>query len=151
MGSRSDEQRGPSSQKPASKGVGRRVAIALALIPTAVFTPLLVAGRTLGDLWADATTRSLLITAAWLLVAGTIVFMIIEGLSPIDSFYFSFVTLATIGYGDIALTSELGKIVAVIYGISGLGVMASLISAIARRRVSRRHGRGSSGREEPAA
>jgi voltage-gated potassium channel len=147
----SDEQRGPSSQKPAGKGVGRRVAIALAVIPVAVFTPLAVAARALGDLWADTTTRSLLIAAAWLLVAGTIVFMIIEGFSPIDSFYFSFVTLATIGYGDIAPTSELGKIVAVLYGISGLGVMASLISAIARRRVSRRHRRRSSDEEELAA
>ena len=38
---------------------------------------------------------------ALLLAAGTLLFMIIEGFWPVDSFYFSFVTLSTLGYGDI--------------------------------------------------
>ena len=150
MTSGTDHQPGPDSEKPGRRGLGREIAIALAVIPAAVITPLAVAGRAIRELWADTKTRSLLIFAAWLLLAGTVIFMILEGLSPIDSFYFSFITLATIGYGDIAPTSELGKIAAVLYGISGLGVMASVISAVAARRRVRASEHASSGDQEPA-
>ena len=34
--------------------------------------------------------------------AGTIGFMIVENLSFLDSFYFTIVTVATVGYGDVA-------------------------------------------------
>ena len=57
--------------------------------------------------------------------------MLIEGLSPIDSFYFCFITLATIGYGDLSPSTDVGKLVTVIYSIAGLGIMAALISSIA--------------------
>ena len=72
--------------------------------------------------------------AALLLVAGTIIFMIIEGFSPIDSFYFSFITLATIGYGDFSPSTDIGKLFTVLYSFAGLGIMAALIRTIATQR-----------------
>ena len=60
-----------------------------------------------------------------------LLFTIIADLSLIDAFYFSFRTLSTIGYGDISPATDIGKIVAVIYGIAGLGIIAALISSIA--------------------
>ena len=72
--------------------------------------------------------------AALLLVAGTIIFMIIEGFSPIDSFYFSFITLATIGYGDFSPSTDIGKLVTVLYRFAGLGIMSALIRTIATQR-----------------
>jgi hypothetical protein len=47
----------------------------------------------------------------------------------IDSFYFSFVTLATIGYGDITPVTTIGKVV---YGILGLGLVSLSVGVIAR-------------------
>jgi len=118
---------------------GRRrpkMVAAVVALPAAILTPFVMVWRELRRLWLDKSSRGVLLVAVWLLVAGTIIFMIIEDLSLIDGFYFSFVTLATIGYGDIAPATDLGKIVAVIYGIAGLGIMAALISSIAALRLS---------------
>ena len=87
-------------------------------------------------IWDDRTSRGILIVAFWLLIGGTVIFMLIEGFSPIDSFYFCFITLATIGYGDLSPSTDVGKLVTVIYSIAGLGIMAALISSIATQRLS---------------
>lgn len=50
----------------------------------------------------------------------------------IDSFYFSFVTLATIGYGDLYPVTVLGKLFTVIYSILGLGLVSLSAGFIAR-------------------
>ena len=106
---------------------------ALAL-PATIFMPFVMVARSLRAIWDDRASRGILITAALLLAAGTLLFMLIEGFSPIDSFYFSFITLSTIGYGDLSPSTDLGKIVTVVYGIAGLGVIAALVSAIASQR-----------------
>ena len=113
-----------------------KAAIAL---PVAVLSPFVALYRALRDIWRDPTSRGVLLSAALLLLAGTIIFMIVEDFSPLDSFYFSFITLATIGYGDFTPATDVGKIVTVAYSIAGLGIMAALISSIAtrRRRASR--------------
>ncbi len=110
-----------------------------------VLMPFIVFWRSMRSIWADEATRGILLLAALLLVAGTIIFMVIEGFSPLDSFYFCFITLATIGYGDITPTTDLGKLVTVIYGIAGLGVMGALITTIATQHVRRPN------RQEPEA
>ena len=60
-----------------------------------------------------------------------VLFRFIEDLSWLDALYFSFITLLTIGYGDITPATGLGKIVTIVYSIAGLGILAALISAIA--------------------
>ncbi len=126
----------PGSQRGRSTATKAAVAV-----PYTVLMPFIVLWRSLRGIWSDQASRGILITAGLLLVAGTIIFMIIEGFSLIDSFYFSFITLATIGYGDFSPTTDLGKLVTVAYSIAGLGIMAALISAIAsQRRTDRDHG-----------
>ena len=114
---------------------------ALVAIPKTIAMPFVITFRALRGIWRDPDSHNILVTAGMLLVAGTLIFMIIEDLSLVDGFYFSFVTLATIGYGDISPTTDVGKIVTVIYGIAGLGIMAALISSIASQRLrsERRH------------
>jgi len=131
----SDPSGAPSGSRPKGRRRPKMVAAVVAL-PAAIVTPFVMVWRELRRLWSDRNTRGILVVVAWLLVAGTIIFMIIEDLSLVDGFYFSFVTLATIGYGDIAPATDLGKIVTVIYGIAGLGIMAALISSIAALRLS---------------
>jgi hypothetical protein len=105
-------------------------------LPVSVLMPVGIVARALRGIWDDRTSRGILIVAAWLLVGGTVIFMLIEGFSLIDSFYFCFITLATIGYGDLSPSTDVGKLVTVIYSIAGLGIMAALISSIATQRLS---------------
>lgn len=53
--------------------------------------------------------------------------------SIIDAFYFTCVTVTTLGYGDITPVSEIGKIVVVLEAISGFMVISLLLSAIASK------------------
>ena len=124
------------SQKPGPehrRSTAKKAAVA---VPVTIFMPFIVLYQALRGIWSDQASRGILITAALLLLAGTIIFTIIEGFSPIDSFYFSFITLATIGYGDFSPSTDLGKLVTVAYSIAGLGIMAALIATIAAQRRS---------------
>jgi voltage-gated potassium channel Kch len=69
-----------------------------------------------------------------LVVTGTILFSWIEGWSILDSLYFSIVTLTTVGYGDFSPTTTAGKLVAIIYMIFGLSMIAASISVLAMER-----------------
>ena len=127
------------SEGPQKPGPGRRTSTArkaAVALPVTIFMPFIVLYQALRGIWSDRASRGILITAALLLLAGTIIFMIIEGFSAIDSFYFSFITLATIGYGDFSPSTDLGKLVTVAYSIAGLGIMAALIATIAAQRRS---------------
>ena len=124
-----NDQRQPRQAKRTTAG---KAALA---VPAMILMPFVMVWRSLRDVWNDRASRGILITAALLLAAGTLIFMFIEGFSPIDSFYFSFITLSTIGYGDLTPTTDLGKLVTVVYGIAGLGIVAALVSAIATHRL----------------
>ena len=63
----------------------------------------------------------LLITG--LLLVGTAVYATFEGLSFVDAFYLSGVTLSTLGYGDVVPESAPGKIFTVLYALTGIGIV----------------------------
>ena len=68
--------------------------------------------------------------AAILLFIGTFLFNYLEGWSYVDSFYFSVITLTTIGYGDLAPTTDTSKIIAALYAIFGIGVMIFIMGSV---------------------
>ena len=72
------------------------------------------------------------------LVIGTIVYHFIEKLNWIDSLYFSTITLTTVGYGDISPQTDIGKMFTILYVIVGVGIIATFIDALGRRRVEKR-------------
>lgn len=82
--------------------------------------------------------RLYLVVFTVLLFVGILGFMLTENLSLVDSIYFSIVTMATVGYGDIHPQSSVGKILALILIVGGvgtfLGVVASITDIFLKRR-----------------
>jgi len=62
------------------------------------------------------------------ILTGTLGFMKLEGLSLTDSIYFSVVTIATVGYGDITPRTEAGKFLALVLIITGVGTFLSVFA-----------------------
>ena len=77
-------------------------------------------------------TRALFFLLETTLLSGTIFYSTVEKLSPLDSLYLSFMTLTTIGYGDVHPVTDLGKIFTMVYATVGLGIMAMFISVVAK-------------------
>jgi hypothetical protein len=58
--------------------------------------------------------------------------MVIENLSFIDAFYFTIVTVATVGYGDIYPITTAGKIFCIFLIIVGIGTFLTLLTNFAQ-------------------
>lgn len=74
----------------------------------------------------------------FVLVLGTIGFMFAEDLSLIDAIYFTIVTIATVGYGDISPASAVGKALAVVLIVTGVGTFVSTLATATEVFLNRR-------------
>jgi len=90
--------------------------------------------RPLRAMLRDPEAKVLALTAIAVIIIGSVVYMLIEHWSPVDSVYFCVVTLATVGYGDLHPTTDAGKIFTVIYILGGLGIIAAFITELAKHR-----------------
>jgi voltage-gated potassium channel len=63
----------------------------------------------------------MILLSALLLTFGSAGYMLIEGWSLIDALYMTVITLATVGYGEVHLTSNVGRIFTIILIILGVG------------------------------
>jgi voltage-gated potassium channel len=92
--------------------------------------------------WRDPAFRSLAALTALLLIAGTLMFHEVEGWAYLDSFYFSAITLATVGYGDFTPRTPVGKLLTVFYIFMGFGMLVALLTRFAEALIqSEREGR----------
>ena len=82
--------------------------------------------------------RFYLVVFTALLLLGILGFMFIENLSLVDSIYFSVVTMATVGYGDIHPQSTVGKILALILIVGGVGTFLGIVASITETFLKRR-------------
>lgn len=77
--------------------------------------------------------RGLGVLLATQLAAGTVFYRLAEGWAWVDSFYFSVITLTTVGYGDLHPTTTLAKLFTVVYLFTGMGVLISFVGLIGSR------------------
>lgn len=72
----------------------------------------------------------LISTLPAIIFAGTVFFHFIEGWSWLDSYFFTVITLSTVGYGSLVPATAAGKIGTTIFIFVGLGVFAIAVQQI---------------------
>jgi len=87
--------------------------------------------------------RYLLALALFAIALGTVFYHLVEHLKWVDSYYFSVITLATVGYGDITPHTTAGKIFTTFYIFFGVGVLTTFLTYSLKRRGERFHDRRS--------
>ena len=84
----------------------------------------------------DPDFRALALLVAGLLGSGTIFYVLVEGWSVIDALYFSTIVLTTVGLGDVAPTSDPGKLFTILYVLVGIGVLVAFGTAFSQRLIA---------------
>jgi len=79
----------------------------------------------------DPEFKGLFFFVLIILLSGTIFYSQIEKWSLLDSLYFSTTTLTTVGYGDLAPKTDIGKIFTIIYLFVGIGVILGFVNIVA--------------------
>lgn len=97
-----------------------------------MFPQLRLLFRGLGIAYREPEVRALTLRAGALVAFATVFYRLVEGWSLLDAFYFSVVTIATVGYGDLAPHTALGKIFTIGYIVSGIGIFVAAATSIAQ-------------------
>ena len=84
----------------------------------------------------DAEFRTLGILLALALIGGTLFYSELEGWTLLDSLYFCVMTLSTIGYGDLAPTSDVSKAFTIVFALLGIGIFASFVAKLVALRLA---------------
>jgi hypothetical protein len=82
------------------------------------------------DVIQDRQSRPTFIWAATTLLFGTVVYHWLEGWSYLDALYFSIISLATIGYGDLTPTTPEAKIFTILYVINGIVILLAFFDRV---------------------
>lgn len=104
--------------------------------------------KQISDLWhgiraafMDAQVLSLLILNLFMITCAAFFYRWVEGWHIIDAVYFSVVTIATVGYGDLTPQTALGKIFTIGYLLIGLGIFVAAAGAVADAIITERRRR----------
>ena len=92
---------------------------------------LLQLARGIRRILQDPESRSLLFLVFGQLALGTLFYRNVERWGFLDSLYFSVVTLATVGYGDLTPTTAAGKIFTMCYIVFGIGLLVAFANKLA--------------------
>lgn len=97
--------------------------------------PLLILGklRATWELRHEPQFVSLALLTAIAIVSGTAFYSIVEGLRFVDALYFSVITLTTVGYGDFAPETDVGKLFTAVYVFVGIGILLTFVTTLAGR------------------
>ncbi|AAK79286.1 voltage-gated potassium channel [Clostridium acetobutylicum] len=79
-------------------------------------------------------------TTIFVLITGTIGMHLTEGLSLGNALWWSFVTITTVGYGDISPSTPFGRVIASILMLIGIGFLSMLTGTISTFFISKKNG-----------
>ena len=94
--------------------------------------------HTLREQLDDDAFRAAFTTLVALIVVATGFYAIVEGWSLLDSLYFAVIAAATVGFGDFAPQTDLGKVFTILYVLMSVGLLVALLSRIASGMIDRR-------------
>jgi hypothetical protein len=83
----------------------------------------------------EPEARGALRSAGLLLATGVIFYCLVEHWSFVDSLYFCVTTLTTVGFGNPAPSTDLGKLFTVFFVVSGVGMFLAVINAVGKAAV----------------
>lgn len=69
-------------------------------------------------------------TLLGIILGGTVFYRVVEGWTWIDAYFFTVVTLSTVGYGNLVPATAMGKIGTTVLIFAGLGVFAIAIQQL---------------------
>jgi voltage-gated potassium channel len=97
--------------------------------------PLLILSslRAIWTLRREPQFVSLALLAAVAIISGTGFYTLVEGLRLVDALYFSVVTLTTVGYGDFAPQTDVGKLFTAVYVLVGVGILLAFVTTVAAK------------------
>ena len=81
----------------------------------------------------DRQFASLALLASIAITSGTDFYSLVEGLRLVDALYLSVVTLTTVGYGDIAPRTDVGKLFTAVYVLVGVGILLAFVTTVAAK------------------
>lgn len=79
-------------------------------------------------LFRQEEQKAIMLAVLFILMIGTVFYHNIEGMTYLDALYFSVMTLATVGYGDLSPHTALGKLFSIVYVLVGVGIITALIA-----------------------
>jgi voltage-gated potassium channel len=82
--------------------------------------------------FCSTQVQALILVCTSIALAQAFIFMRIEDWRFLDAFYFSVVSMATVGYGDFVPQTPLGKIAALVFLMVGIGIFVLTVSSIAQ-------------------
>ena len=86
------------------------------------------------DLLLDRHARPIFIYVAFFVLITAALYHWLEGWSWLDSIYFVVVTFTTIGYGDLAPTLPITKLITIFVGLNGVAILLMLFDEMRRVR-----------------
>ena len=84
--------------------------------------------------WAKRSSNIVAALAGGVLLTGTLAYRLLEDWGWIDSFYFSVITLTTVGYGDLSPSTPASKLFTVVYVISGISLIGAYLNEVMKHR-----------------
>jgi len=88
--------------------------------------------------WEHYSTHIIGLIVLAVIGLGTVVYRSLEDWGWVDSFYFSVVTLTTVGYGDLAPSSSGSKLFTAAYLLTGLSLLGAALNEMGKRRRRKR-------------
>lgn len=87
--------------------------------------------------WDRYSNQMIAGLAMLVLSMGTVGYRLLEEWSWVDAFYFSAVAVTTVGFGDLAPSTDASKLFTVLYIFSGVAIITLFLNDRLRRRERR--------------